>query len=335
MMELVAKYLSGNANEVEKKQVEEWRNENPEEFLSYSESWAASGFLSFDTASARATVQARIKNQRRFENPESGDGTPKIKWFWIAAAVAVLAGISYFFLYDSQSPDSGLSSPDGWIMAKTEAGETEEIELPDGSVVTLNELSTISYPPEFGTQREVNFAGTGFFEIAPDAVHPFTVETSEAIVTVVGTSFQVKAETKASYSEVIVETGQVRLTKKPRPQVAEKPVRIELTPGDIGVVRAGGAGVAKTKNSDPNYLSWKTRKMVFSKTPMKKVVAKLNEVYKVDIQLANQQIESCKLTATFDQKSVDQVIEVISQTFGFEVASSSERYTLSGKSCQQ
>ena len=334
MMELVAKYLSGNANEVEKGQVEEWRNENPEEFLSYSEAWAASGFQSFNTVAASAAVRARIQTQQRFDDPEAANGAPKRKWFWIAAAIAVLAGISYFFLYDAQSPDSGFLSTDGWVMAKTEPGETKEIELPDGSVVTLNESSTMSYPPEFATQREVNFSGTGFFEIAPDAAYPFTVETSEAIVTVLGTSFQVKAEMKANYSEVIVETGQVRLTKKPRPQVAEKPVRIELTPGDIGVVRGGGAGVAKTKNSDPNYLSWKTRKMVFSKTPMKKVVAKLNEVYKVDIQLANQQIENCKLTATFDQKSVDEVIEVISQTFAFEVASSSGKYTLNGKSCQ-
>ena len=53
MIELLAKYLSGNASLEEQQQVEEWRNENQEEFLSFSEAWSATDVKSFDVEKAR------------------------------------------------------------------------------------------------------------------------------------------------------------------------------------------------------------------------------------------------------------------------------------------
>lgn len=331
MMELVAKYLSGNANEEEKRQIEEWRNENPEEFLSCQETWAATGFQSFDVAAGRAAVFSRIETQKKFDTPKSG--TFGLKWLGIAAAIALLLGASYIFFY-SNSDSVGVSSPEGWVLVETRAGETRDVNLPDGSVVTLNEASTISYSQDFASNRNVNFAGTAFFEIVPDKEHPFKVETAEAVVTVLGTSFQVRAEKQVQYSEVIVETGLVSLTKKPQPNVAEKPVKIELNAGEVGVVKRAGGGVAKSKNRDVNYLAWKTHKMIFNKTSMKDVASTLAKVYKVEINFDNKEIENCKLTATFDKKPVEEVIEVISQTFGFEVASSAGKFTLNGKACR-
>ncbi len=331
-MELVAKYLSGNANEEEKRQVEEWRNENPEEFLSYQETWSATGFQSFDVAAARAAVFSRIETQKKFSNPKSGAFS--LKWLGIAAAVALLLGVSYIFFFNSDSDRSGVVAPDGWVMVETRAGETKNVKLPDGSNVTLNEVSAISYAPNFANNRNVNFAGTAFFEIVPDKDHPFKVETTEAVVTVLGTSFQVRAENQVQYSEVIVETGLVTLAKKPQPNVAEKSVKIELNAGEVGVVKRAGGGVAKSKNRDVNYLAWKTHKMTFNKTSMKDVASTLNKVYKVEVALGNEEIGNCKLTATFDKKPVEEVIEVISQTFGFEVAATADKYTLNGKACR-
>lgn len=329
-MELVAKYLSGNANDEEKRQVEEWRIENPEEFLSYSEAWSASGLQAYELASARENVMRRIANQQRFEQQtyrQTG-----FRWAWIAAAVVLVAGASWFFVTGIGSGDAGQAVDAGWMVVKTGAEETKEIELADGSVVSLNEASSLSYPAAFSDRRSVKLSGTAFFEIKPDKDHPFTVETPEAVVTVLGTSFQVK--TAQNYSEVIVETGLVSIAKKPQQNKAEKSVKINLAPGEMGVVRSSGGGVAKTKNKDQNYLAWKTRRMVFSKTPMKDVAATLSSVYKVEVKLENKEIGDCRLTATFDKKEVKEIVEVISQTFGFEVAASSDRYVLKGMGCK-
>ncbi|CAD5281102.1 MULTISPECIES: FecR family protein [unclassified Imperialibacter] len=334
MIELLAKYLSGNASLEEQQQVEEWRNENQEEFLSFSEAWSATDVKSFDVEKARGSVMGRISTQKNFaqvREPASGFSG---KIWAVAASIVVLLGIGYFLFVGSGANTSDEITVDGWVVVETDAGESKDVKLSDGSVVAMSEMSRLSYPTQFADERRVVFNGKAFFDITPDPDHAFKVETIEALVTVVGTSFQVKTESEAKYSEVIVETGVVSLTKKPQPNVAERPIKVELFPGETGVVRREGQGVSKSKNMNQNYLAWKTNKMVFKQTSMKEVVNTLNEVYKADIRLANKDIGDCRLTATFDGKPISEVMEVISQTFSFEVTGSKNKYEIDGKACR-
>lgn len=339
MIELVAKYLSGNASEEEKIQVEEWRNENSEEFLAFSEAWTAAGSQAFDTAGAREKVMGRIASQKRFSS--SVDQSIEthttrrfgIRWWGIAASIVALLGLGYFLFDGGKLTLDRVANADGMVLVETGADETRDITLPDGSKVAMSENSSLIYPEVFGEERKVSFSGRGFFDIVADAEHPFFVETVEALVTVVGTSFQVKTEAEAKYSEVIVETGIVSLTKKPEVNKASTAVEIELSPGEVGVVRREGGGVAKSKNLDQNYLAWKTNQMVFNKTAINEVAATLHDVYKVDVTYSSE-IANCRLTATFNKKPIGEVMEVISQTFGFEVIKSKGSYEIRGKGCR-
>ncbi len=332
MMDVVAKYLSGNANLDEQKQVEEWRDGNPEEFLALSEAWSFSGTTKFDAEAAKKAVLNRISNQRIFD---SGGSAPSKQsyWTWVAAAsVLILLGIGYFAYFSSGSSDSVLN-PTGWEVVETGSNETREVKLSDGSVVSLSEQSVLSYPTSFESERKVTLSGKAFFDIVPNASQPFKVETFEAVVTVLGTSFQVKTEEEAKYSEVIVETGKVSLTKKPQANVAERAVKIDLAPGEVGIVKRESKGVSKAKNSNQNYLAWKTNKIVFDKTSLRDVAATLHDVYKVDVQFSSSTIANCRLTATFEKKPIEEVMEVISQTFGYEITNRKANYLITGSSC--
>ena len=84
--------------------------------------------------------------------------------------------------------------------------------LSDGSVITLNKRSSITYPSKFkGNTRAIALKGEAFFNVAPDKKKPFIISVNDVQVTVVGTSFNIKSEN--GNTEVVVETGIVRVTR--------------------------------------------------------------------------------------------------------------------------
>lgn len=95
------------------------------------------------------------------------------------------------------------------------AGEHLRVLLADGSAVTLNACSELRYPERFARRRrEVRLVrGEAFFEVAHDASAPFTVETDDVSVEVLGTKFNVNAYDK-EVTTVYLKEGKVRLTER-------------------------------------------------------------------------------------------------------------------------
>ena len=91
-------------------------------------------------------------------------------------------------------------------------GERLAVTLPDGSSVTLNSGSSLAYRrPFLGWNRAVKLHGEAFFDVI-EASHTFTVTTFNASVSVLGTSFNVRAWEAESNPEtaVVLVTGAVQ-----------------------------------------------------------------------------------------------------------------------------
>lgn len=86
----------------------------------------------------------------------------------------------------------------------------QAVHLPDGSVVILNQNSSLEYNTKFEA-RQVALDGEAFFQVQKEEV-PFVVTTGNGQITVLGTSFNVK-DSKDGL-EVEVETGAVELKAK-------------------------------------------------------------------------------------------------------------------------
>ena len=112
-----------------------------------------------------------------------------MRWSWrIAATVAVVAFVAVLTLVLQR--DRSLTT------VTVAQGETQLIELADGSTVRLLGGSSLTYAdPAKATSfnRRVTLAGRAFFDIAPDQ-QGFTVEKPPALATVLGTSFGIQAE---------------------------------------------------------------------------------------------------------------------------------------------
>jgi ferric-dicitrate binding protein FerR (iron transport regulator) len=191
-----------------------------------------------------------------------------------------------------------LSSPDS---ART-------ITLPDQSIVSLNRNSQISYNAGFINNRKLTLTGEAFFAVTPNTHHPFEILSDKTIIMVVGTSFNVKQNNNTT--EVLVKTGKV--------SVSLNKMNVQLTRGEYAIADENEASIKKAKNTDINYLSWKTGKFEFNNLSLDKVAGFLTDHYNVPVKLGDSTLNKLSITASFDNQKLKNVLDVISLTFGLE-----------------
>src|SRR5690606_4696634 len=79
----------------------------------------------------------------------------------------------------------------GVVSIATKNGEIRQVQLPDGSTVTLNAASTIEYNSlTWFLRRKISLNGEAFFKVLKGP--SFSVGAGKASVEVLGTSFNVK-----------------------------------------------------------------------------------------------------------------------------------------------
>jgi transmembrane sensor len=194
------------------------------------------------------------------------------------------------------------------------------VDLPDGSRVFLNEGSEITYPNSFEQERTVKLDGEAFFEVMSDPANPFTVRSGNVVVSVLGTSFNVKETGEKNSIEVFVETGKVRMALDNPDEF------ITLKPGDLG--RADASALSHSEQSDPNYISWKTKDFKFVDEELGKVLRELEDSYHVEIRTEGVLLSELRITSTYREQSIDSILETIRAAFGLNVQKKEELYYL-------
>jgi len=211
-----------------------------------------------------------------------------------------------------------------------EAGlEPMEILLEDGTRVLLNRESKIRYSKQFGEEdRKISLNGEAWFDVARDTTRPFEIDAGRAMVKVLGTSFNVSAYKENPRIEITVESGVVAVTAKE-------------TLEDQIILRAGNSGSYNHKNHklelvpvyNPNNLSWRTRELVFEDTPLQEVADLIGKVYNVNVLIPGAELAACSITVTFNEQSLESVLNVLEMTLDLEISRSGEDIIFSGTSC--
>jgi len=238
----------------------------------------------------------------------------------VAAVALILIGIGSAAIYMNHS---GLFSKK--ISASTSINEKNiVVNLPDGSKISLNRNSVLTYRENFGKKnRNVKLTGEAFFEIAPDATKPFIIDAGKANVKVVGTSFNVITNNTESEVEVYVKTGKVILSDKSGYQ------SIALEPGFVGKMDLKISG--KTLNEDPNYLSWNTGLLVYDGQKLNVVFSDLKRVYNMDIIADDTSILENPWNSPIDNATEDTIIQLICASFNLSYTKDGDVYHLAKK----
>ncbi len=322
MEEVLARYFSGESSEAEKKEVKEWRaasDENASLFLEYKQVWA-------ESAESEEPDEVILESIFSMDSDQKPDILPLWRQSMLKYAAILLVAMGVLFVVYN------LNQSEKVIIDGIAVNELTEYDLPDGSTVTLHSGSSISIN-DFKSTREVRLTGKAFFEVKRDESKPFIVSTQQAKVKVLGTSFLVNSAENSDGVEVMVRSGKVAFGQNEE-IYGSKAITVNLEKGEMGVLKKDEKGIKKFQNLDPNYLAWKTRIITVKDQDMMRVAGLLEDVYDVDIQFENELIGNCHLTASFKEKSVEEIMDIIAETFGISYQiKNKNKITISGVGC--
>ena len=314
---LLAKYVQGEADADETQRMQAWLAEDPShpELLErVRAAWQASGDVyqayAPDTtaawqAIARRTGDRRTDARRTRRAPVvASPKTSRRTWLLRAAVVAGLAlGLVFLGRLLSLTDSYGLAE------VRTGAQETKQLTLADGTQVWLNERSTLRYDKDFDDSvRAVYLSGEASFDVARNEAQPFRIASQGAVVRVLGTSFNVRAESNDTAVVVTVVSGTVQLADQNDQQLS-----VILEKGEQGVYQVANRSVTQAATVAPNALAWRTRELDFQNQPLSEVGPLLEEVYQRTV-VVDQASRNLRLTARFDDQPLEEVLEVIALT---------------------
>lgn len=220
--DLLAKYIAHESmSEDEKKTVQLWIVQNPEEFDKllkltsilgndiHNEKMSAVK-NAFHVNEAWEKVSEKISDRDFIKNKENDDEKiksikPSMKGksvamdkninhrniFLVAASVAVLMIMSLTYFLNSSRVGSGTGQDDYILFAINDGNTLKTTTLPDSSTVILYPDASIRYRFTENSARYVALNGKAFFDVRKRNGTPFKVESKNLSVEVLGTSFLV------------------------------------------------------------------------------------------------------------------------------------------------
>ncbi len=320
----MARYLAGEADASGIRELKTWLLDDPahaEEFRRYRKSWSLLQAMQVEENTSIDEEWEAMAAKTDADKPAVSRKlfAPGRRTMMRAAAIAlilIIPSLLYFWLYMHPGEDR--------LVAEQQVIESI---LPDGTQVALNSGSTLEYPSRFrGKERKVSLEGEAFFEVTHNAQKAFVIDAGELKVRVLGTSFYVNTASRENTMEVVLMSGSVKLEYQGKEMLLE--------PGEKAVVLRQHGEIVKQANKDPNLLAWKTRILRFNNTPLSEIIGVLQKVYHKDIRAVNPEILNCRITATFEGESLQEVLTVLQSTIDMQVRPNGNAIELSGKGCQ-
>lgn len=252
------------------------------------------------------------------QNPAKVVSMSSYRWLRSVAAVGLLALLSWAG-YNMLNNGSNVSAD--WIEVQTAENEKRELVLPDGSVITLNENSTLAYQTNLNEAdtRQVRLQGEAYFDIERRPEQAFKIATDRAEVSVLGTSFNVRAFAEEREMEVEVTSGLVAV----RSLANNEEVRLEAKEA---VVLDANDHLVEQEAPLLNRQAWRTGKLNFRKTSIVEALNVLSRYYGVDFDFNASLFSNCSVTTNLENAPLSKAIETIEEMTPLQISKAGERH---------
>lgn len=316
---ILFEHFAGRTSPLQKKMIADWLQnpENQEIYYRWLEDYE-NDFpqIMADKEKAKAFFFQKIASETINEIETSIDEEIIIEkniwqssWFkWTSAAVILLvSGFTLYFQKDQLIYQN----------YHTAYGETQSIDLPDGSKVTLNANSSLKHKRfNFGNQavREVFLDGEAAFSVKHKANNQrFIVRTSQKLeVEVLGTEFSVFARSRGS--KVVLSKGKVKVNFLNG--TAKRSVMMK--PGDlVSLDKTGKTEIKAVKNVN-SYTAWKAHRFVFDDTSLEEISYQIAETFGVQIKINSEELANRTITGTFSADKADDLIAILQELLGLQ-----------------
>ena len=183
------------------------------------------------------------------------------------------------------------------LTIRTYPGMTTTATLPDGTQVTLNSNSELTYPSDFsGDERRLALQGEAFFSVTKDSRHPFIVSTSKTTA--------VKVENMTA----TLQEGSIAMIYKDKFQ---HECERKIEPGEKIIYSNSKKAVEVEKAEVDRAMAWISGKLIFRNTGIREVLATLSKRYDVDFEVKNRKVYSNAFTGTLERQRLERVLEIL------------------------
>lgn len=314
--QIILRNLSGEASCDDVIIFSEWLSSsarNKESFLKIKKYWDA------EVAGAKLQNPEAIYNKlldriRKEERKET------VRRLWIryagAAAVAIIVGITGYWIGGQRNV-----TPVQYYSYIT-GNSVSSFELPDGTEISLNKNSTLSYSSSYGEKvREVSLEGEGYFSVMKDKEKAFVVDLNGSKISVLGTVFNVKNYSKENVTTATLVEGSIRF-ETPEQQILLKPDQqlvFNKSENQIGIENV----------STDLITAWKSHLIKYKSISFKEFLDMLKDRYTVDIVLSNEILGEQKVTGSFDESlAVDQILNLMKKNLSFRWKKEGDKYVI-------
>jgi len=233
-------------------------------------------------------------------------------WIGIAAALVIAIGTWSIFSLFGLNGYTELASHDE-VITKV---------LPDGSELTINKNTEMSYASNFKRHRKIQLnKGDVFFNIAHDKQNPFVIEIDKINVRVVGTSFNVKH--LKNETEVVVESGIVKVSLNNQ--------QIELVKGERVLISPDTKKLMKERSNDQLYNYYRTKLFIAVNTPLSELIEILNEAYGSNVVIADDAKQDLFNSTLELNASLEENLKVICGAMNLKISRNQQEILLAYK----
>ncbi len=224
---------------------------------------------------------------------------------WIKAsfkyAAIVLLSFTTGYLFQPTKVETGIHYSEIFVPY----GEMSQITLSDGTRVLLNSGTTLRFPDKFGeNNRTVSVDGEAYFNVTKIPDKPFTVQSDDLNVKVLGTSFNYSAYKEDATASVTLVEGIVEVQDTTGRTIST------LLPGHMLTKNNKTNSISTKEVKTEFYSSWSEGKICFDDEPFDQIAKKIERWFNVVIYFENEQLKTRRFTGTIlKNKPVDQIMQ--------------------------
>ncbi|MEM9989098.1 MAG: FecR domain-containing protein [Pseudomonadota bacterium] len=307
----VTRIAEGNMSVEDAEALHKWLNQSAkhaETFETLAQFWGGLDFVQGLNDYAHS-----VTAEKSFHEEKKAYQQQQLRTFSVVALAACLCltiGATIFYRISNMP-----KSYDG--IYETAIGVQQQIDLPDGTQITLNTDSRINvnYTKDKRVIRLTR--GEAYFDVAPNPERTFSVVTDVGVVTALGTEFSVRLSSELL--DVVVTEGRVALTQE---------TITALSPPPIAQLDAGQATVFnRAKNSVSTIaaveieeaVDWRDGELFFNGETLEQVIAELQRYTEINIEIADDSLKQQQIVAYYKVGNLDRMFDALNVMSSIEI----------------
>lgn len=236
----------------------------------------------------------------------------RTRWYRVAATLAliILFGGLGRQLYNKRT-----------IAVQTHYGQQQQVILPDGSQVTLNGNSTLSYPANWNelANRKVSLEGEAYFKVTKQRMRnqpvKFTVHSADLNIEVVGTQFNVR--NRRGDVNVVLDEGKVRISQL---AAAGQQPDLVMKPGDIITFSKNQKIILQQTIAHPEqHSAWTANALIFNETPLREIAQMLQDTYGLTVTFTDDSLARLTFTGNMPANDPELVLSSLAKAFDLQL----------------